>query len=256
MPDQSLHQLLTAISDGTGLTYARDAALVDDLAAQYPFLSLPAAMMLRNDPDIPAEYAESLKARIALNAPDMDSLMRLIDPSGAGFASFYPASPEPETPSTDKAIDTFLDNYAQPGAADLHEQQLLERLIFNPVPADYAQTLVDENETADNDAPLSEQDAMLEAFLASQDNATGHSSPEPAMTDLTTTHVKTAPDAPLSESLAKIYIRQKRFDKAYEIISRLSLNFPKKSIYFADQLRFLQKLMYLQSHSQEAKKHQ
>ncbi|MDE6395422.1 MAG: tetratricopeptide repeat protein, partial [Duncaniella sp.] len=53
----------------------------------------------------------------------------------------------------------------------------------------------------------------------------------------------TAYDSSLSESLAKIYIRQKRYDKAFEIIHTLSLNNPKKSAYFADQLRFLRKLM-------------
>ena len=47
----------------------------------------------------------------------------------------------------------------------------------------------------------------------------------------------------LSESLAKIYIRQGKYDKAYEILSHLNLNIPSKSSYFADQLRFLQKLM-------------
>ena len=47
----------------------------------------------------------------------------------------------------------------------------------------------------------------------------------------------------LSESLAKIYIKRRRYEKAYEIIHTLSLNFPEKSIYFADQLRFLKKLI-------------
>lgn len=50
-------------------------------------------------------------------------------------------------------------------------------------------------------------------------------------------------DSSLSESLAKIYIRQGKYDKAYEILSHLNLNIPSKSSYFADQLRFLQKLM-------------
>jgi hypothetical protein len=63
-----------------------------------------------------------------------------------------------------------------------------------------------------------------------------------------------APDAPpaakpessLSESLAKIYIKQGRYERAFEIISDLNLNYPEKSVYFADQLRFLQKLIALQ----------
>ena len=46
-----------------------------------------------------------------------------------------------------------------------------------------------------------------------------------------------------TESLAKIYIRQRKYAKALEIIRKLSLNNPEKNIYFADQIRFLEKLI-------------
>lgn len=46
-----------------------------------------------------------------------------------------------------------------------------------------------------------------------------------------------------TETLAKIYIKQQRYDKALEIIKKISLNFPKKNAYFADQIRFLEKLI-------------
>lgn len=46
-----------------------------------------------------------------------------------------------------------------------------------------------------------------------------------------------------TETLAKIYIKQHRYDKALEIIKKLSLNYPKKNAYFADQIRFLEKLI-------------
>ncbi|MFG6397750.1 MAG: hypothetical protein K1V89_10530, partial [Muribaculaceae bacterium] len=51
----------------------------------------------------------------------------------------------------------------------------------------------------------------------------------------------------LSESLAKIYIKTRRYERAYEILNRLSLDFPEKNAYFADQLRFLRKLMVAES---------
>lgn len=46
-----------------------------------------------------------------------------------------------------------------------------------------------------------------------------------------------------TETLAKIYIRQRRYSKALEIIKKLSLKYPKKNAYFADQIRFLEKLI-------------
>ena len=46
-----------------------------------------------------------------------------------------------------------------------------------------------------------------------------------------------------SVTLAKIYIKQKKYDKALEILNKLNLLYPKKSSYFADQIRFLEKLI-------------
>ena len=46
-----------------------------------------------------------------------------------------------------------------------------------------------------------------------------------------------------TETLARIYIRQGRYQKALDIISRLSSKYPQKNAYFADQIRFLEKLI-------------
>ena len=50
-------------------------------------------------------------------------------------------------------------------------------------------------------------------------------------------------DSMLSESLAKMYISRHKYSQALEIIKQLSLKYPEKSIYFADQIRFLAKLV-------------
>ena len=47
----------------------------------------------------------------------------------------------------------------------------------------------------------------------------------------------------LTETLAQIYIKQRRYDKALEIIRKINLKYPEKSAYFADQIRFLEKLI-------------
>ncbi len=48
-----------------------------------------------------------------------------------------------------------------------------------------------------------------------------------------------------TETLAKIYIKQGNYSKALEIIQRLNLIFPKKSAYFADQMRYLEKIILI-----------
>lgn len=47
----------------------------------------------------------------------------------------------------------------------------------------------------------------------------------------------------LTEALAGIYIKQGKYENAAKIIRQIYLNNPKKSRYFADQLRFLEKLI-------------
>lgn len=240
MEQESMFGKFCAIMSQGGELTAEDLPMVDALLERYPFFTLPAAMMLRVD-GISESARRRLRTAVALNAPDMDSLIKLIDPDGRKFASFYPAEQKQETPSTEDALDTFLDQY---GNIDKHEQDLLERLIFNPVP-DYSQVLARDEEPGAEGGPVSEQDAMLDAFLASQDAAVREADRAPVAEPRTPAVVAPDADAPLSESLAKIYIGKGRYDKAYEIIYQLSLNFPKKSVYFADQLRFLKKLMYI-----------
>ena len=46
-----------------------------------------------------------------------------------------------------------------------------------------------------------------------------------------------------TETLAKIYIKQRKYSRALEIIQSLYLQFPEKNAYFADQIRFLEKLI-------------
>jgi hypothetical protein len=50
-------------------------------------------------------------------------------------------------------------------------------------------------------------------------------------------------DSYFTDTLARVYINQKRYEKALEIIRALNLKYPEKNIYFADQIRYLEKII-------------
>lgn len=199
--------------------------------------------------------------RDALAAPSGEVLARLSGKPGARDAdSFYPAADAAAHPSTDAAIDEFISTY---GHRSAEEDELLERLIFNPV-GDYSEQLARESCAPVPPAPDDDtRQARIDRFLLAnpaESTATPPphpaAKPAPAATDSAPVarpdHAPTpqtaAKDSSLTESLAKIYIKTRRYERAYEILNDLSLRFPEKSAYFADQLRFLQKLIVNERH--------
>ena len=177
-------------------------------------------------------------ARIAINAPDPDTLFRLIDPEGKELANFMPTDqPKPAASTTDSAIDLFLNTY---GHSDPREEAILEKMIFNPVP-DYS-ALLEREAAAEAAAPSADEPAIPEPEVI-QPQPAPEPKPLPEPPAPKSAPVTPAPRGSFSESLAMIFIKRGRYDKAYEIIHQLSLNNPKKSVYFADQLRFLRKIM-------------
>ena len=259
---EKLRQML----DGT---IAADPEWLTLMAQKYPFFPIAEAMAIRTKA---GEGSSALPtpdqlADLRIMLADPEAAERLAAPAGteADFANFYPAQSAAPTPTTVNAIDKFLATY---GDIDQAETSTLEKLIFNPV-ADYSQQLArQEEESLPDAAPTGDSQAdRINRFILSVRSTDGSdtpaapstpSAPEPSpqVTDTVSTPVNTpAPEHPkpkaatppenslLSESLAKIYIKTHRYERAYEILSRLSLAFPEKNAYFADQLRFLRKLI-------------
>lgn len=230
---------------------------VDEMARRYPYMTLPAKLLIERCGDtLDPDTRRRMMQRIALNSPEPEALASLADPGAPSEADFYPTPEKPEALDTDGAIETFMDRYGRPEPS---ESAMLERLIFNPV-ADYALTLADEEERSlptEAEAEGSSPDSLINAFILKSKREGGHFPPAqepapqpiaddeatPAHEPLHAPSSATTEQGLLSESLAKFFIKQRRYAKAYEIISGLSLKFPEKSRYFADQLRFLQKLI-------------
>ncbi len=235
-----------------------DLSLLREVADRYPYFALPGILALKYHADeLDSGQTDALKLHLALTTGDRQALFDLVGEDGAGFKDIYPPEAPQAQLTTESAIDTFFATY---GMADSAENALLERLIFNPTP-DYSEILAREEasqseaDAASEDPLMSKIDAFIRDHSGDEVNASQQLiSPEPAAgreasppvaapSPVQTQSVQPADDSLLSESLAKIFIKQGRYERAYEIISNLSLNYPKKSIYFADQLRFLQKLI-------------
>lgn len=217
---------------------------------------------------------DALKLSVALNAADPRAVALYVDLDGDDWLHIYPAAEAPAPMSTVDAIDTFLETY---GRSTPQEEALLERMIFNPVP-EYSQVLAaqaaSEGEApvaekapaapAEKPAPAAEkaaqpqsQEEIIDNFLATHPDETAPApapaapvAPAPAPAPA---HAAAVEQPTLSESLAQIFIRQGRYERAFEIISALNLKNPEKSVYFADQLRFLQKVIALQQRRKAAR---
>jgi tetratricopeptide (TPR) repeat protein len=105
----------------------------------------------------------------------------------------------------------------------------------------------DPMEEDDKQLPKSHGDELIDGFIRDSGgefklipDSPDDVMPEPKGPDISLSDDE---DGCFTETLAKIYIKQHRYDKALEIIRKLYLKNPKKNSYFADQIRFLEKLI-------------
>lgn len=220
---------------------------IEALMARYPYFSLPSIIKLRDgSEELTRDDRRMMEQHLARTATTPIVLATLLNEEDAPF---YPEE-ETKTPTTESAIDTFLSTYGDGGEDD----EVLNRLIFNPTP-DYAQLLAQEEQQSLPVAPSKSGDShddLLNRFILKQKQLEG-SVPQEEPSRIPSSTVENrhnedgaeqqADNTLLSESLAKIFIRQHQYERAYEIISQLSLKYPEKSVYFADQMRFIRKVL-------------
>lgn len=221
------------------------------LEAHPTFVVLASMLLRRNSDDVDNVTAQRLQATVALGSSDRTAMMDFADMSGRQWDEFYPKPSRKKEKTTDDTIVDFIEVY---GHSTPEEDRLLEKLIFNPVAPDYFQGI---DQPFDSSNPLALPPELLptDESNVSVEGQTHDGAPaaetESSINDEKNTEEiveKESEDAVgkeplLMESLAQIFIKQRRYERALEIISNLSLNYPEKSVYFADQIRFLQKLV-------------
>ena len=235
-----------AASDGTSEVTRQ---WLEDSEQAAPYSVLPALLLLEYNG---IKGNEDVLARLAITFPDRKALALVLGEDTALLNDFYPPEALPTTPDTVTAIDRFLDTY---GKTSPSEVEALNRAIFNPQP-DYADVLAAQEMEEGGAVPAEgdSQDELINKFIAEQMELGKQAANVPItppvgeqekaeIADDVIDNPTQNDDSMLSESLAKMYIARHKYLKALEIIEQLSLNYPEKSIYFADQIRFLKKLV-------------
>ena len=219
------------------------------LLALYPYFQTARLLMLQNLYLLhDSSFDEELR-RAAIHITDRRVLFQMIE-----AAHYRLRTPQVQAQKADNEeerenrtislIDTFLDSIPK-------EEEDKEKKR-KPTPADAAVDYVAyllESETDDDtgeDVPQLIGQDLIDTFINNDKgkivlNETPEYVPE---VEKETVEEELVPEEGFfTETLARIYIKQRRYSKALEIIQRLSLQYPKKNAYFADQIRFLEKLI-------------
>ncbi|MBF1047053.1 MAG: hypothetical protein HXL26_03000 [Porphyromonadaceae bacterium] len=251
---------------------------IRQLSEAYPYCSTFTFLYLYNlsvAEDV--RYASELR-RLAVLLPDRERLFRLVEGDRLSVEL-----PEPEDPATDSfdLIDHFLDAALTSGedlptglqleTAALREEYFAGEEELSETAA--LSALLPERTPAESAASAASsllEDALRSSSLEAPSTASEDAAPiasaaaplgaEPTVPSVRTSSPQPSPSVPsepsarpsleaeleeslLSETLSKIYIQQQHYDKALRIIRALSLNYPEKNRFFADQIRFLERLI-------------
>lgn len=220
------------------------------LLARYPYYQTARLLFLQNlyllhDPT----FGEELR-KAALYVPDCRALFQMIEGKNYEIELHRSVREKNDTSETDRTlslIDRFLNGLPAEG-------EKRSNVAINPA-TDYAAYLMqldDETEVTATDGTATRTDDLINSFITTHTGERIPLDPLPSSGVEENSEVEEEAsekaeimdeEGCLTETLARIYIKQRRYSKALEIIRRLSLKNPKKNAYFADQMRFLEKLI-------------
>ena len=169
----------------------------------------------------------------------------LLQPHKSTIVPLRDMTEEPGVDRTLFLIDAFLSSMPE-------EQQQQSQSVPMDLSMDYTAYLLqdEEREAAGGDVKLRGQE-LIDQFIAHvpedgslpADDVPAGGGAEEKDGEPEKESLPEDDDSFLTETLAKIYVKQQRYDKALEIIKKLNLKYQKKNTYFADQMRFLEKLI-------------
>ncbi len=220
------------------------------LLALHPYYQTARLLMLQNlyllhDPS----FDEELR-RAAIYLTDRKVLFNLIEAAHYQLKRVDKDKQNPQSqPVDDDRTISLIDNFLETIPADEEETSKKRKPTPADAAVDYVAYLMEvENSEEQQDSSPSlhlKGQELIDSFIEKNSDGRIQLSDTPEyLPELEEENENNEPDEGyFTETLAKIYIKQGRYEQALEIIQRLNLNYPKKNSYFADQLRFLEKLI-------------
>ena len=216
------------------------------MLALHPYFQTARLLMLQNLYLLhDAAFDEELR-RAAIYITDRKTIFQMVEAAHYQLRQQLTANRQEvkadyQSSRTIDLIDTFLDSIP-----DEEEPKDKKR---RPTPADaaidyVAYLLETESDSQNEDAPQLKGHDLIDTFLQQEQGRIMLDLPEEDNNDSPQEEGDEDNDEEyFTETLARIYIKQGRYQKALDIISRLSSKYPQKNAYFADQIRFLEKLI-------------
>ena len=223
------------------------------MLALHPYFQTARLLMLQNLYLLHDSTFDEELRQAAIYITDRKVLFQLIE---AGHYQLAPqkrekpktAQPQEQQSRTISLIDNFLESIPQ--AAEGDDKKTKRKPTPADAAVDYVAYLIesesDEERTQADQAPQMIGQNLIDTFIENDKGKivlSENPTLKPDIPDAASSDEKKAEESYFTETLARIYIKQGRYSKALEIISRLSLQYPKKNAYFADQIRFLEKLI-------------
>ena len=225
------------------------------LIAQYPYYQTARLLMLKNlyilhDPT----FDEELR-RAAIYITDRKVIFNLVESAHYQLKTTEKTADEKkqtegaeQRPSTNELIDKFLETIPVEEEKDKSKKR---KPTAADAAIDYVAYLLETEEKEDVKSEETESSPtldLIDSFISNNEQGRIELKEDieyvPEIADEGDKNGENEDEEGyFTETLARIYIKQGRYSQALEIIKRLNLAYPKKNAYFADQIRFLEKLI-------------
>ena len=239
------------------IDYIRRPDTIDDdaiaqlqaLTQEHPYFHIARILLLqalykKHDP----AYDETLR-RTAILVPNREAIFRLTEEPHYTQAEEHKRYEETTDDSESRTV-SLIDNFL--------EAQTPVSPVSHPIDAaqDYIGYLLQQESrqgTQRQEALPMNGGGVVEDFLENEhgrivldDNLEDEHNE--SQSDDSNVHENDENNEILTEIMAGIYIKQGKYENAVKSIRQLSLKYPKKNRYFADQIRFLEKLIINNKH--------